>query len=203
MVGKRHPEFPVNERQLLDAIAKGDQNAFRQLVELYWSRVFGNSLALLKSAATAQELTQDIFMKVWTQREKLATVAHFKQYIYVVGRNLVLSSLRKKVIGTINEEGQDIVESVLLPDLQLEFKETYKLVLDGVEALTPQQKLIFRMSRMEGLSHEEIAGKLRISKNTVKVHMVVALNFLRTYIKDHSEGLLSIFFLVLQWRPGK
>ena len=62
-----------------------------------------------------------------------------------------------------------------------------RAVLEGIEQLSPRQKLIFRMSRIEGLSHEEIADRLQLSKNTVKVHMVIALNFMRTWLKDRLQ----------------
>lgn len=186
-----------DEGLLLRAVAQGDQQAFRLLVEAHWGRVFGNTLTLVKSTVTAQELTQDIFMKIWIKREKLASVDSFVHYIYVVGRNQVLSAMRKKVSETISMDDEDMVENLLSPDLQFELKETYNLILEGVEQLTSQQKLVFKMSRLEGLSHEDIAGELNLSKNTVKVHMVAALNTLRLYVKEHVGQLLALvlFFL--------
>ena len=195
MTGKRQYERLNNESCLLKAVANGDQRAFRSLVEAYWSQVFGNTLALVKSTAIAQELTQDIFLKIWTQREKLATVNSFVHYIYVVGRNQVISAMRKKVAVTVSVDDEDLAESLFLPDLQFECKETHNLIWGGVEQLTPQQKLIFKLSRLQGLSHEDIATQLNLSKNTVKVHMVAALNALRVYIKEHVGELLTLVVL--------
>lgn len=196
MTGKRQYERLNNESCLLRAVADGDQHAFRSLVEAYWSRVFGNTLALVKSTMIAQELTQDIFLKIWTHREKLATVDSFVHYIYVVGRNQVISAMRKKVSETVSVDDEDLAEDLFLPDLQFELKETYNLIWEGVEHLTPQQKLVFKMSRQQGLSHEDIAARLNLSKNTVKVHMVAALNALRVYIKEHVGQLLTLFITI-------
>jgi RNA polymerase sigma factor (sigma-70 family) len=176
-----------DERQLLNAAAKGDEKAFRVLIETHWRRVYFNTLALVKSPAIAQELTQDIFLKVWKQVGNLATVESFPQYLYVLGRNQTISYLRKKLIDTSDVTPAMAIEDVLLPDLQLEGKDAYRVVLEGIERLSPQQKLIFRMSRIDGLSHEEIASRLQLSKNTVKVHMVIALNFMRTWIKERLK----------------
>jgi RNA polymerase sigma-70 factor (ECF subfamily) len=184
------------ERQLLAAVAAGNEKAFRTLVEKYWSPVYFNTLALVKSAAVAQELTQDILLKIWLQRDKLETVENFRTYIYVVGRNQVIAALRKKITETASIDAETIREDIQVPDLQLEGKDAYKVLLEGIEHLTPQQRLIFSMSRMEGLSHEQIARQLNLSKNTVKVHMVNALNFLRTWLYNRL-GYLPL--TVLLW----
>src|SRR5882757_8219504 len=162
------------------AIAAGDSKSFRTLVDIFWSRVYGNTLTLVKSPQTAEEITQDIFLKIWQQKERLAEVQSFKHYIYVVGRNQVISQLRKKIAGKL-EEPADVLEDRLKPDEQLEYKETYRLIMEGIERLTPQQQLVFKMSRLEGLSYEQIGRRTGLSKNTVKGHMVLALNFLRIY----------------------
>ena len=184
----------LDERQLLAAIAAGDEKAFRIMVEAYWSRVYYNTLTLVKSPATAQDLTQDIFLKIWLQRDKLSEVESFKSYIYVVGRNQVINALRKKIVETAAADTLALREDLLMPDLQLEGKDAYRMLMEGVERLTPQQKLIFKMSRIEGLSHEDIARKLGLSKNTVKVHMVIALNFLRGWLRDLGYLSLLLFF---------
>jgi RNA polymerase sigma-70 factor (family 1) len=176
-----------DERQLLNAAASGDEKAFRVLIETHWKRVYFNTLALVKSPAIAQELTQDIFIKLWQQRDKLTTVESLPHYIYVLGRNQTISFLRKKIADTSPISPEAVIEDVLLPHLQLEAKDAYKLVLEGIEQLSPQQKRIFHMSRIDGLSHEEIASRLQLSKNTVKVHMVIALNFMRTWIKERLK----------------
>ena len=196
MAGQKNDILPEEERLLLQAIAAGDSQAFRVLVTIFWSRVYGNTLTLVKSPQTAEEITQDIFLKIWQQKEKLAEVQSFKHYIYVVGRNQIISQLRKKVAQKEEEPG-DILEDRLVPDKQLQYKETYRFIMEGIAKLTPQQQLIFKMSRLDGMSYEEIGRKLGLSKNTVKGHMVLALNYLRIYVRDHA-GITIICFLMMQ-----
>ena len=184
-----------DERRTLAAVAGGDEKAFRALVDAYWSRVYFNTLTLVKSPVVAQDLTQDIFLKIWLQRERLTEVVSFKNYIYVVGRNQVIAALRKKIIETADADMAMLREDMQAPDAQLEGKDAYRLLMEGVERLTPQQKIIFKLSRLEGLSHEQIAKKLGLSQNTVKVHMVMALNFLRGWLRDLGYlSLLILFF---------
>jgi RNA polymerase sigma-70 factor (ECF subfamily) len=187
-------DFAGDERQLLAAVAAGDEQAFRVLVDAYWRRVYFNTLALVKSHTVAQELTQDIFLKIWMQRDKLLEINSLKGYIYVVGRNQVLAALRKKIKETVTIDKETALEDLLVPDLQLEGKEAYRILLEGMEQLTPRQRAIFTMSRIEGLSHEEIARRLELSRNTVKVHMVLALNFLRTWLAERLDYMPAIFF---------
>jgi len=196
LAGQKNDILPEEERLLLQAIAAGDSQAFRVLVTIFWSRVYGNTLTLVKSPQTAEEITQDIFLKIWQQKEKLAEVQSFKHYIYVVGRNQIISQLRKKVAQKEEEPG-DILEDRLVPDKQLQYKETYRFIMEGIAKLTPQQQLIFKMSRLDGMSYEEIGRKLGLSKNTVKGHMVLALNYLRIYVRDHA-GITIICFLMMQ-----
>jgi len=184
--------LPHDDGPLLRSIAAGDQQAFRSLVNNHWRRVYGNTLALIKSPEKAQEITQDIFLKVWLMRERLTEVQSFREYIYVVGRNQVLSELRKKLMAT-SAAPEDILEETLVPDKQMQFKETYGLIMLGISQLTPQQQLIFKMSRLDGLSHVDIAQRLGLSKNTVKGHIVLALNFLRTFIRDQLGPTLIGF----------
>jgi RNA polymerase sigma-70 factor (family 1) len=194
--GQERNILPEEERLLLNSVAAGDHRAFRMLVDIFWSRVYGNALTIVKSPQAAEEITQDIFLKIWQQKEKLYEVQSFKHYIYVVGRNQVISQLRKKMAGKLEEPG-DILEECLMPDEQLQYKETYRLALEGIGKLTPQQQLVFKMSRLEGLSYAEIGSRLGLSKNTVKGHMVLALNFLRIYFRDHANITIA-FFLLLQ-----
>jgi len=185
-----------NERRLLLSVAAGDEKAFTQLVDLYWNRVYGHALAYAKSSQKAQEITQDVFLKVWKKRDTLKEIVDFKNFLFILGRNQIISSLRKKLEGPTGSDPGEAWEDVLMPDQQLEYKEAYAMIREGIEKLPPTRKAVFKMSRMEGLSYEQIAGKMNISKNTVKEHIVLALNFLRTYIHTHGD-LLFIFLFSL------
>ncbi|HEY1201301.1 MAG TPA: sigma-70 family RNA polymerase sigma factor, partial [Niastella sp.] len=92
-----------------------------------------------------------------------------------------------------NNDEEDIPGTLLLPDRQVEYKETYTHLINGLHRLPPQQKAVFTLSRMENLSHAEIGERLGISKRTVKFHLVHALNFLREYLR--YPGLLLIVWL--------
>lgn len=176
-------------------IATGDERAFNELVRCYHAKVFYHALTFTKSYAEAEEITQDIFLKIWELREKLPPIDRFKDYLYILGRNQIISSMRKRAART--ETPQEFQLDVSLsPDKQYELKEINTLILNGIDHLTPQQKAVFKMSRLEHLSHEQIAERLNISRHAVNWHMVKALNFLRQYLAQAGERIIC---LVLGW----
>lgn len=180
-----------NERELLTQVAAGDEAAFRSIVRFYHPRVFSHALAFTKSYPEAEEITQDIFIKVWEQRSKLPGIGHFRNFLYILGRNQIISAMRRLSIKT-GEATEEPLEDALLPDRQYQYKETYSLILKAVEQLPPQQKAVFTLSRLEHLSHEQIATRLNISKHAVNWHIVQALNFLRNYLGNYPEALILL-----------
>ncbi len=188
-----------NESELLIKVASGEQKAFTVLVDYYWNKVYSHALAYSKSVTRAQEITQDIFLKVWHKREALTEVRDFKSYLFILGKHHIISSMRKKLESLTGEDLLETREDIHIPDQQLEYKETWNRILEGIEKLPAVRKVIFKKSRLEGLTYEEIAESSHISKNTVKEHIVLALNFLRTYIyfnKDYPIILIACLLLL-------
>jgi RNA polymerase sigma-70 factor (ECF subfamily) len=192
-----HDGLLYDESKMLLEVALGNQKAFTLLVDTYWNQVYSHSLAYTKSSRQAQEITQDVFLKVWNKRENLKDVSNFKNYLFILGRNHIITAVRKKLDQLVEYDMLDASEDMLVPDQQLEHKETWNKILEGIEKLPPARKAVFKMSRLEGLSYEDIATKLNISKNTVKEHIILSLNFLRTYLHLHRH-LISLFILLLQ-----
>ncbi|HJT73553.1 MAG TPA: RNA polymerase sigma-70 factor [Chitinophaga sp.] len=180
-----------NERELLAQVAAGDEAAFRTIVRFYHPRVFSHALAFTKSYPEAEEITQDIFLKVWQQKDKLPAIESFRNFLYISGRNQIISSMRKQVMQT-GQTIEDPLEENFLPDQQYQYKEMYQLILKAIEQLPPQQKAVFTLSRMEHLSHEQIAEKLNISKHAVNWHIVQALGNLRNYLANYPEVLILL-----------
>ncbi|SDH57996.1 RNA polymerase sigma-70 factor, ECF subfamily [Chitinophaga filiformis] len=180
-----------NERELLGQVAAGDESAFRTILRFYHPRVFSHALTFTKSYPEAEEITQDIFLRIWQQREKLPEIENFRNFLYILGRNQIISAMRKQVMKT-DAAAEYPMEDMLIPDQQYQYKETYALILKAVDKLPPRQREVFTMSRLEHLSHEQIAEKLNISKAAVNWHIVQALNTLRTYLANYPEVLIFL-----------
>lgn len=189
-----------NEQELLEQIARGDESAFTQLVDAYWRKIYGHALAYSKSVPLAEELTQDTFIAIWVNRGKLSSIENFPGYLYTILRNKLINAVRRK-LSTTPVENEPLEETRWRPDIQMEYRQTYDILLKGIEELPPARKKVFMMSRMEGKSYEQIGEELQISRNTVKEHIARALNFLRSYFAQHHDSLISCLLLGFLW-PG-
>ena len=185
---EQHTDYP--EQELLALVADGDTAAFSGLFDRYYNKVLSQALTYKNNFQEAEDHAQEIFLKVWDNKEKLRAVKSFKNYLFILTRNEMVDSLRKKAVWFMEERLPDLKEDLQLPGLQLEYKETYRLILKGMEELPQQQKLVFRMSRLDGMSNGEIAEKMGIAKTTVRWHIVLALNFLKAFIARHTWLLL-------------
>lgn len=181
-----------NEPVLLLQIAAGDETAFSTLVTRYWARIYGHALTYAKSLPAAEEITQDVFMDIWNSREKLRDVEHFSNYLFIVARNRIFKAIRKRLEETTALEDIHPAADIWLPDQQAEYREIQALLTKGIALLPPVRRQVFTMSRMEGKGYDEICRELQISRNTVKEHIVKALNFLRHYMAGHGRPLLSL-----------
>jgi len=184
----RVPEL-YDEPTLLLKIADGDETAFRQLFNQYWDNIYGVAFTFTKSPVLAEEMVQDVFVKIWINRQQLPQVKKFSDYLFIIARNHIFSVLRKKIY---EEPFSDHLKNYFreasnLPDQQLLYRDAENLLQEALAQLPPQQHLIYCLSRKDGLNQDEIASKLNISKNTVKSHMSKALQFLRNYLQMHTE----------------
>jgi len=186
-----------NERALLQQIAAGDADAFRQLYDQYWNQVYTTALAYLKSPEWAGDIVQDIFLKLWQKRDKFSTVDNFAGWFFFLARNTILDALRKKLDSGAEPDPRYEDKLSVSPEQSVMLKEAMELIARAVENFPPQQKLIFKLSREEGLSHEEIAGRLGIDKRTVSNHLTKALSKLRHLLSQYPHLLEAISGIAL------
>lgn len=191
---------PYDETLLLSQIAAGDEAAFSRLMQRYWQNIYLHILTYLKRTEVAEEITQDIFIQVWKIRQELPVLKSFESYLYIMTRNRTITELRKKRQPDDTLQTDDIMGDWLQPDGQLTYKEMYQTLMAGVAKMPPRRREVFTLSRLEGFSHNEIAEKLGISKHTVNEYIIDAMNFLRTWLRNHNDDtflLSAIAALIL------
>src|SRR5260370_24155381 len=151
-------------------VSGGDQSAYQELFYHYWDQIYSTALMFTKAPELAEDLSQDIFGRIWLKRERLAEVQQFDSYLFITARNLIFDHLRKKVFsGGYDEYFQEYFrDAALSPDQKLEFKEFEKSVQQAIEDLPPQQQTAFRLSRFHGLSHEEIPPQMGVPRAPAK-----------------------------------
>jgi len=166
----------------------GDQLAFAAIYNRYRSKMYAYASNLCKSEETAEEIVQEVFIRIWQKREQINLDLNFDAYIKKITLNHVLNYLKKASRErTLQQEIFNYIETIrnTTEDNVLE-RELIKTYDEAISKL-PQKKLIYELSRNEELTHDQIAEKLGISKNTVKNHMVEATKFIRQYVNQHGS----------------
>jgi len=176
------------DHDLFRRIATGDEGAFAELFRRYDKRIYPFVLKMIRTEAHAEEITQEIFIKIWRHREKLGLIDQPEAYILTISARHTLDHIKKRLnenkmlrrfSAAQDKTHNDTEESLLLRDKEA-------LIWQAVDQLPPQQKAVYLLSRQQGLSYDQIAQELALSPNTVRNHLVKALQFMRQWLKRHD-----------------
>jgi RNA polymerase sigma-70 factor (ECF subfamily) len=180
-----------SEQLLVSELKNHNENAFRKLFDLYYQDIYGYSISLLKSKDLAEENVQEVFLKVWLHRENLNIEQSFKSYLFTIARNQAFNSLNKASNDEILKEEifYSSQKSYDQGDYSVRESDCKKLKKEALKQLPPKRKQIFKMSRKQGKTYEEISQELGISVNTVKSQMSKALESLRLFFQLHDRVL--------------
>lgn len=173
------------ERDWLNRISAGDEQAFTQLFEAYSDTTYGFAIAYTKTAAAAEEVVQDIFLKLWLGREQLRDVQSFKDHLFIITRNHLVDFLRKKLREKQYRQqlARHFKETTITPHEEFLFKESLERIGKAIATLPPRQQTIYHLRRNEGMPLTEIALKMNISRLTVRNHLNKALSAIREYLQ--------------------
>lgn len=168
--------------QVIRQVSAGDRSAFRILFNAYYSRVYRFAERILKDSLYADEVAQAVFVGLWRKREMLDPDRNFENYLYVLSRHAVTDFMRLNRRARLAEGLEAVTDTGLSGDSTDAVAE-YHLIQSQidkiVEGMPEQRRKVYCMSRNEGLSNDEIAERLQISKRTVERHLNLALNTLR------------------------
>lgn len=184
-----HQSDTAENIELLTKLRNGDQLAFAQIYNQYRSKMYAYASNLCKSPETAEEIVQEVFIRLWQKKEQINTDLNFSAYIKKITLNHVLNHLKKVARErSLQVEVFQYIDAIrnTTEDNLLE-KELLKTYDEAIALLPPQKKIIYQMSRNEEMTHDQIAEQLNISKNTVKNHMVEATKFIRSYVGKHGS----------------
>jgi len=188
-----------DEIELLAKTASGDQFAFRILYEKYSKKIYTLSVRLLHSEILAEEVRQEVFLKLWMLGTELTTIDNVEAFLRTLTRNRCLNVLRRIVLENKSDRElsknyvdthNETEESILLNDMR-------NLLNAAIDLLPEQQRQVYLLCQSEGLKYEEIAIRLNISINTVKTHMKRALASLRIHVSTHTDVAVILIILKL------
>ena len=184
------------DKRLLKMLSKGSEEAFTQIYNAYRDKVYSNALRIVKSGILAEEILQDVFLKIWLRRAEMSDVDNLESFLYILQRNLIFNYLKKisyqRILYDHLKTEQNTVSDT---DFLLRQHQCHQILDEAINQLHPKQKAVYQMAKIEGLSHQAIARNLNISRLTVKKHMANSLQFLRLYLRRHffTIGLLIPF----------
>ncbi|WP_276482006.1 RNA polymerase sigma-70 factor [Paraflavitalea pollutisoli] len=166
-------------RPIQDAICTGHEPALTELYRLFSKRLLHFARAITRSPELAEEIVEDVFVKLWTNRARISEVDNLTVYLYVATKNQALNAVSQKARSLIQAPFDDLdIESSYLtadPYNDLVTAEIMKKMQEAVDNLPPRCKIIFKLVREDGLKHREVAEVLNISINTVDVQMAIAI----------------------------
>lgn len=183
-----------NEKELLLQIAQGDRSAFKTLYTAYFPHVQQYVSLFEPGRDSLDELTQDVFVRMWEKRSRLAGVESLKGYIFLITRNVVFNFIRAMKVRQRErelDEDAELVSNDLEHDLL--FKQYYRLAQEAMEKLPTGRRKVLKMSIDDGLTLDEIASQLNITRAGVKKQLYAATAFVRQYLQEHGEMTLILF----------
>lgn len=182
------------EKILLEKLKNDDELAFKNIYFLYYNKLYAFARNFLNDNELAQDIVADVFYKIWKNREILDIKTSLKAYLYTSVKNLCLNKLR-----TLNKELKIIDDTELkIKEIEINYYtdllvneisalELEDMINDFVSKMPEKQKMVFLLSRSEGLSSDEISKNLGISKRTVETHLYNAIK----YLKEKLNSLLK------------
>lgn len=192
----------MNETELLLRMRNGSHQAFRELYERYSGRIYGNILKLVKNKDAAQELLQEVFTKIWENRETITIKTSFSAYLFTVSKHMVYNFMRHLSVVRKAEADLSAAHEELYRHIEenLRYREIQEIIDRAIDALPPQRQRIYRMCKLDGKSYEEVSNALGISSSTVNDHIVKATRFVKQQLVN-SGHLTPVFIAALLLLP--
>jgi len=187
------------EKNILKRFKIGDPEAFDQIFEKYYRKVYAFSLSNFRNKEDAEETVQDVFYNLWKDRAKLKELNDLEAWIFSICFNIIRKHFRslaveKKHLKVFTESYLDSDNST---DIEVEYRDLLEKTDEIIEKLPPRQKSIYLLSRKESMSNLEISMKLNISVRTVDNQLTRAKSFIREGLLDGSILSLLYFYLFM------
>ena len=184
------------EKLLVARLKSGNKASYKVLYQKYAPRLFMFSKRYLFSDEDAEEIVQEVFLRIWEKRENIDENQSFSSYVIQAAKHRIFNGFRKKV----NE--QAYIDFVMFggtaqenfTEHEVAYREIFEKAENAIKSMPPKRQEIFRLSREQGLKNKEISEKLNISIKTVENQMGQALKYLREQLSDYQLLILVFLF---------
>ena len=183
-------------KKLISGLKEGSQDCFKLIYDLYVTRIYSFVYGLIKSKEDAMDIVQEVFERLWINREKISDEKSLESFLMVIGKNLFVSAYRKRLSSQKYEdyvEYLDEQQASETADSAMEYDEFRKSLDTAIGSLPSRQRQIVWFSKYKGMKNSEIAGTLNLSEQTVKNQLSLGLKTLR-----ESLGKALFLFFILK-----
>lgn len=196
------PITSIDEKDLLLRLRGGDHGAFEILYHRHSRLLLAKLDRKFLYSEGADDLLQELFVKIWERRQQIDPDQSFAGYLYRVAQRMVTDHYRKvSLTNTIwSEVKYNTSESAHFTEQDVEGRESQKLIEQAISRLPPQQQKAFSLCKIEGLSYKEAAEIMAVSPETVHAHLVKANKAVKDYFQNaqrHIPGTLAVALLFL------
>jgi RNA polymerase sigma-70 factor (ECF subfamily) len=188
------------EIEHLKLLKEGDLKSFEWVFQHHHSKVYGYCFKLTSSVVVSEELTSDVFVRLWTKRFIIDVSVPIDALLFKISRDLIFNYLKKQSrVSRQLLQYSTIKQQKANRDLENDFilKEYLSIAEDAIRQLPEKRRLVFLLHHQSGLNNMQIAERMNISENTVRVHLFKATQFLREYLKSHP-GIIAVFLCLLR-----
>lgn len=182
----------IVERELLLALQQGSRQAFEQIYHIYALRLTAKLIQLVKSEEIAQDLLQDIFIKIWEMRSEIQVDRSFSAFLYTIATNLSYNSFRSAIREQNRLSKLYKNDSYSHIEEDLEFNETHRLFEEALQQLTTRQREVYTMHKLDGKSYKEISESLQISHSAINQHIQAANKLIKSFMKSRLPSVLLV-----------
>lgn len=193
------------EKEWIISLQRGSEAAFSNLFDAYSGKLYRFSMAYLKNEEEAEDIVQEVFLKIWKNRTTLRSENSFHSYLFTIAFNAIRKHFNKKALTLKFQAG--LFEELISENSVLEEQQNFEALLRKLDRLIgempPRRKEIFLKRKQEGKSIRDIASELDISTKTVENQITEAMNYLRdSFLDDKVTGDILLFALVLLKNPS-
>lgn len=192
---KNHSNIKI-DIELLSRLKHGDEAAFESVYRKYGLWIYNFIHSLLFDKEMAEDLTQNVFLKIWEKRETIDAELGLEAYLFAISRNLVYKETESRMQFIYPLDTSDIPVGDSLTEENIDAESLRSYINDLINELPPARKQIFQLSRHKHLTNKEIASRLGISEKTVENQITRALHFIKQKLSDDNRLALLLVLMV-------
>ncbi|MBS5442991.1 MAG: sigma-70 family RNA polymerase sigma factor [Bacteroides sp.] len=182
------------QRKILLAVQSGSEKAYKELYEQWVSRLYRFVFQYLKSKDASEDVVQETFLRIWSNRANLNPDTSFKSYLFTIAYHFLLKEIRRQLNNPLMEDYVEYLNRLSTETIEVESLMCYDQFVEALEKgkqyLSPRQRTIFEMNKEYGMSIPEISEKLSITNQVTRNQLCMALKILRVELRQYYPLLL-------------